>query len=56
MGYGKDYLRKKLHRTLIQIFARPVPSGIKWQDIEMLVLASGGEVSQGSGSRVRLIT
>ncbi|WP_319800321.1 hypothetical protein [Cedecea davisae] len=56
MGYGKDYLRKKHHQTLIQIFARPVPSGIKWQDIEMLVLASGGEVSQGSGSRVRLIT
>ncbi len=55
MGYGKDYLRKKLHRTLIQIFARPVPSGIKWQDIEMLVLASGGEVSQGSGSRVRFL-
>jgi hypothetical protein len=41
MGYGQEYLRNKHRQTLIQIFIKPVPSGVKWQDIERLVLALG---------------
>ncbi|KMV35747.1 hexulose-6-phosphate synthase [Franconibacter pulveris] len=55
MGYGKEYLRKKHHHTLCQVFASPVSTAIKWQDIEMLIIALGGEVSMGRGSRVRFL-
>jgi hypothetical protein len=53
MGYGQEYLRNKHRQTLIQIFIKPVPSGVKWQDIERLVLALGGEVNPGRCSRIR---
>ncbi|WP_310606332.1 type II toxin-antitoxin system HicA family toxin [Buttiauxella brennerae] len=55
MGYGNDYLRNKHHGTLKQIYARPTASHVKWQDVEMLIVALGGEVSNGKGSRVRFI-
>lgn len=53
MGYDKDYLRNKHRVTLKQIFAKPTASTIKWQNVEMLIVALGGEVSNGRGSRVR---
>ena len=43
------------HRaTLEAIFANPVRSGIVWRDIEALFVACGGEITEGSGSRVRV--
>jgi hypothetical protein len=48
-------LRKKQRTVLNQIFKTPVPSGVKWSDIESLVCALGGEIKEGSGSRVRLL-
>ncbi len=48
-------LRKKHQETLRQIFITPTASGLKWKDIESLILAMGGEVKEGSGSRVRLL-
>ncbi|WP_447877749.1 type II toxin-antitoxin system HicA family toxin [Serratia fonticola] len=33
----------------------PPPSGIKWKSIESLIVALGGEVKQGNGSRVRFL-
>lgn len=53
MGYGKDYLRNKHQQTLDKVFLKPTLAGIKWQEIEMLIVALGGEISNGSGSRVR---
>lgn len=47
-------LRNKQKITLEQIFKSPTPTGIKWSDIESLIKALGGEINQGSGSRVRL--
>jgi len=48
-------LRKKQRETLLQIFQTPPPTGVKWQAIESLIRALGGEIKQGSGSRVRLL-
>ncbi|MGF1659560.1 MAG: type II toxin-antitoxin system HicA family toxin [Rubrimonas sp.] len=43
----------KHRRTLAAIFSEPVPSGLKWDDIEALLMAAGCERSEGRGSRVR---
>lgn len=48
-------LRKKQKSTLEQIFKSPVPSGIKWSDIESLIKALGGEVKEGRGSRCKFL-
>ncbi len=42
-------------RTYRAIFANPVQSGIRWDDIESLFKALGAEISQGRGSRVRVL-
>ncbi|GGK31224.1 type II toxin-antitoxin system HicA family toxin [Salinarimonas ramus] len=43
------------HRATIRaIFADPVRADIAWRDIEALFKAVGAEVSEGSGSRVRV--
>ncbi|WP_111740118.1 type II toxin-antitoxin system HicA family toxin [Leminorella richardii] len=46
-------LRKKQYSTLSQLFKIPALAGIKWKDIESLVIALGGEVQEGNGSRVK---
>jgi hypothetical protein len=40
--------------TLRAIFEAPVRANITWTDIEALLVALGAEVSEGSGSRVRI--
>ena len=44
-------MQRKHQRTLELIFSRPVSGGIKWRDIEALLVALGGEVSEREGSR-----
>lgn len=41
-------------KTLAPIYERPERSDIVWRDIEALFVALGAEVSEGSGSRVRV--
>ncbi len=41
-------------KTLQDVFATPAKSNIPWRDIEKMLLALGAEVSEGSGSRVRI--
>lgn len=48
-------ISRKHQTTLDAIFAEPVRAGISWRDIEALLLACGAEVSEGSGSRVRVV-
>lgn len=48
-------MNSKHRRTLVAIFTDPVPASIEWADLEGLLLASGCEVIEGSGSRVRFI-
>jgi hypothetical protein len=48
-------LSRKHQATLDAIFATPVRSSIVWADIEGLFRACGAEISEGSGSRVRVV-
>ena len=48
-------MNAKHRRTLEAIFAQPVPSDIRWAEIEALLVALGAERSEGRGSRVRFL-
>jgi hypothetical protein len=45
---------KKHRKTLAAIFANPVQSNVAWIDVERMLVALGAELSEGSGSRVRI--
>lgn len=45
-------MKAKYQRTLAAIYASPTRSGIVFSDIETLVVALGGEIREGQGSRV----
>ncbi len=47
-------MNKKHLGILNSIFRKPTLSNIKWKDIESLLLVLGAEISEGSGSRVRI--
>jgi hypothetical protein len=47
-------VNKKHWKILEAIFTNPPPSNIMWNDIESLLLALGAELSEGSGSRIRV--
>ena len=44
----------KHRKTLEAIFEKPELANIVWRDIEALFIALGAEVTEGSGSRVRV--
>ncbi|HVT90297.1 MAG TPA: type II toxin-antitoxin system HicA family toxin [Tepidisphaeraceae bacterium] len=44
----------KHDRTLAAIFGNPIRANIVWNDIESLLSNLGAEISEGSGSRVRI--
>lgn len=48
-------LSRKHMAVLRAVFADPVRANIAWRDIETLFVALGAEVSEGSGSRVRVV-
>jgi hypothetical protein len=41
-------------KTLLAVFEKPERANIAWRDIEALFVALGADVSEGSGSRVRV--
>ncbi|MBL8830582.1 MAG: type II toxin-antitoxin system HicA family toxin [Planctomycetaceae bacterium] len=41
-------------KTLRAIFSDPVRAGIKWRDIESLLVSFGAEITEGEGSRIRV--
>jgi len=45
----------KHRKTLRTIFAKPTSSSLVFSDIESLVLALGGSVTEREGSRVRIL-
>ncbi len=45
-------MKRKCLKTLTLIFARPVSGGIKWRDIEALLVDLGANVSEREGSRI----
>ncbi|WP_242053049.1 type II toxin-antitoxin system HicA family toxin [Planktothricoides raciborskii] len=48
-------LNSKQRRTLKAIYANPVRSDIVWTGVESLFVALGATISQGRGSRVRVV-
>ncbi len=55
-GYSTESsnLNNKQAATLKEIFATPVPSDLKWRDIESLLISKGAVITEGRGSRVRV--
>lgn len=49
-------MNQKHRKTLEAIFAEPIRRNIAWSGVVALVQALGGEVRQGDGSKVRLIS
>jgi len=47
-------VKAKHAATLRAVFETPTQANIAWTDIEALLVALGAEVSEGSGSRVRI--
>lgn len=47
-------MNKKHRQTLEAIFEDPIRANIAWRDIEALFAALGAEVTEGSGSRIRV--
>ncbi len=47
-------MRTRHYATLRAIFEDPIRSNIDWRDIEALLRSLGAEITEGSGSRVRV--
>jgi hypothetical protein len=48
-------MNRKHHDTLEAVFDEPVRSNITWRDIESMLKAVGAEITEGEGSRVRIV-
>ncbi|MBY0352996.1 type II toxin-antitoxin system HicA family toxin [Candidatus Babeliales bacterium] len=48
-------MNKKHKKTLELIFKSPPQPNVRWSDIESLLRNLGAEISEGNGSRVRII-
>ena len=48
-------MNKKQRQTLNKILEKPERSDIPWANIESLITALGGDISEGRGSRVRVV-
>jgi len=48
-------LKSKHRKTLQAIFDDPVRANIVWKDVESLLVACGAEISEGRGSRIRIV-
>jgi hypothetical protein len=49
-----EALMSNKDKLIKEIFASPIRSNIKWKDVESLLRQLGAEVTEGSGSRVRI--
>ena len=47
-------MNAKHKKTMELVFKDPIQANILWSDIEKLLVALGGELSEGSGSRLRV--
>ncbi|RLA25247.1 MAG: hexulose-6-phosphate isomerase [Gammaproteobacteria bacterium] len=48
-------MNSKQQKIFSTLFDNPVKKNIKWSDIEKLIVGVGGQISQGDGSRVRIV-
>jgi len=49
------WMNKRQRATLRRIFAEATPADLRWADIESVFRAAGAEISEGAGSRVRVV-
>jgi len=42
-------------KTYVAVFADPIRSNIRWDDIEAMMRSMGADISEGRGSRVRVL-
>ena len=47
-------MNSKHKKTIESVFRNPIQANILWTDIEGLLVALGAELSEGSGSRLRI--
>lgn len=47
-------MRSRHRRTLEAIFDRPTQSGIRWSEIESMLLACAADIEERSGSRIAI--
>lgn len=47
-------MNKKHRKILDAVFATPLTATIAWRDIEAMMVALGAEITESSGSRVRI--
>ncbi|MDE2149294.1 MAG: type II toxin-antitoxin system HicA family toxin [Gammaproteobacteria bacterium] len=47
-------MNSRHRKTLAAIFERPTRADLRWTGIEALFVALGAEISEGSGSRIRV--
>ena len=47
-------MNSRHRKTLAALYERPERADIAWREIEALLLAVGAELSEGSGSRIRV--
>ena len=52
--YHAGATMSKADKTLRRVFEYPAPANLRWSGIEALLKSVGAEVSDGSGSRVRV--
>jgi len=48
-------MNNKHRKTLADIFINPIPTDIPWADIIKLLIALEANITQGKGSRVRVL-
>lgn len=48
-------MQNRHRRTLESIFENPIRADVAWADIETLLRALGAEITEGRGSRVRIV-
>lgn len=51
----KKKIGTKHKRTLGAVFKNPPPSNVPWKDCESLLKALGAKISEGEGSRIRIL-
>lgn len=51
----RNEMRSRHQKTLDALFEDPVRANIDWREVESLFVALGAEISEGSGSRVRVV-
>ncbi|MGY6410625.1 MAG: type II toxin-antitoxin system HicA family toxin [Alkalilacustris sp.] len=50
----KSLKKKRNTRVLRDVFDNPTRADVRWHDIETLLRSLGAEITEGSGSRVRV--